>query len=98
MISKIFERCIYVRLLNFITENSIIQNSQYGFRKGMSTQTAILRLTEILYDSINSKSYTIAIFVDFAKAFDTINRDILIRKLYRYGIRGKPLKLLQSYS
>ena len=96
-LSKVFEKCIKSRLLNYICSNNIINPVQYGFQPGISTQDAILHVTEKLYSNLNKKLATIGIFIDFSKCFDTINHCILIRKLERYGIRGLPLQLLISY-
>ena len=52
---------------------------------------------EYLYDTINYREISLNIFVDFRKAFDTVNYSILYRKLELYGIHGLPLKLLKSY-
>ena len=54
-------------------------------------------MIDFIYNSIDSNDHTIAIFIDYQKAFDTINRDILLQKLEKYGIRGTPLNLISSY-
>ena len=71
--------------------------SQFGFLPKKSTSDAILCLTEKLYECLNSNEISISIFVDFRKAFDSINHEILLLKLYRYGIRGPSLKLIEGY-
>ena len=97
--SKIFERCIYARLINHAINNDIFTPSQYGFLKGKSTQDALLHLTENIYDCFNGRdgSFCVNIFVDFHKCFDTIDHAILIRKLELYGITGTLLKLIKNY-
>ena len=96
-VAKIFEKCIYCRLVSFFARHSIITPHQYGFLKSRSTEDAIAKLVDFLYDSLNNKYYALGIFVDFRKAFDTVNHVILLRKLEKYGIRGLALKLLTSY-
>ena len=76
---------------------SILTSSQFGFRPGISTADAISSLSEFLYDSLNNRFSTITVFVDFRRAFDTVNIEILLRKLYSYGIRGISHKLFSSY-
>ena len=95
--SKIFERCIYDRLLNFIDQNSILSPNQFGFQRKKSTEDAILKFSEYSYETLNHKHYSINVFIDFQKAFDTLNHRILLRKLNAYGIRGIPLKLISNY-
>ena len=63
----------------------------------MSTVDAILRLVDFIYDSLNGKSYTLCVFVDISKAFDTVNHEILMHKLFLYGIRGKFFSLIERY-
>ena len=95
--AKVFERCIYNRIFNFITRFKIISPKQYGFIKGLSTESAVLSLVEYLYEVINNKEIAVNVFIDFRKAFDTVNHSILFKKLELYGIRGLPLKLIKSY-
>ena len=98
-LSKIFERCMYTRLMNFAVVNNLFTPNQYGFLKGKSTQDALLHLTENIYDCFNRTdgSFCINIFVDFRKCFDTIDHTILIRKLELYGITGNLLILVKNY-
>ena len=95
--SKIFEKLIYKNLIEFLDKNSTLSNSQYGFRKKHSTLHALINATENVYKSIDNKQFTLGIFVDFSKAFDTVNHSILLKKLSVYGISGNMLKLLENY-
>jgi hypothetical protein len=70
---------------------------QYGFRKKRSTVDAILDLTGNIIDGFNKGMYTIGVFLDMTKAFDSIKHDTLFQKLESYGIRGMALKWLKSY-
>ena len=97
ILSKIFEKCLYSRLINFFTLNSIITPNQFGFLKGKSTEDAVSDLVNFLYSSLNEKKVAISFFIDFRKAFDTVNHVILLRKLECYGIRDTPLLLIKNY-
>lgn len=97
LFNKIFEKSIYNRLSNFVTQCNIIAPQQFGFQKGLSTELAVTNFTEKIYDSLNNKKTTVAIFIDLSKAFDTVNHAILLKKLEVYGIRGVALSLLTSY-
>ena len=95
--SKVLEQLIYNQVYQFLEKNDIIYKYQFGFRKGYSTERAILEITDNLDLAIDNKHITCGQFLDFSKAFDPINHDILLSKLYTYGIRGTPFKWFQSY-
>ena len=85
------------RLVTFICKHRILTNRQFGFQKSKSTTQAVLSVVEQIYSSLNDKKHVLGIGVDLSKAFDTVSHQILIQKLYRYGIRGVPLSWLRSY-
>ena len=87
--SKIFEKLIYSRLISFFQKNSILHDSQYGFRNGMSTTHAVLDVLTSTSDQINNEQYTGLILLDLKKAFDTVCHRKLLHKLEHYGIRGE---------
>lgn len=96
-LSKVIERLINKRLVKFLEDNKLISHAQYGFRSKMSTSDAVHELTNHIVNDIDNKKKTIAIFLDLAKAFDTVSVQILIEKLELMGIRGLQLKLFESY-
>ena len=96
-LSKIVERCIATRLISFLDKHNIISTSQYGFQRNKSTTDALTDLFEKIYDNLDNKQHTLAIYLDFRKAFDTVNHPILIRKLNTIGIRGIALNWFSSY-
>ena len=71
--------------------------SQYGFRKKLSTSMALLSLTEEISRSMDNKNFTVGVFIDLAKAFDTVNHRILLDKLKYYGLRGTTNDWFKSY-
>ena len=95
--SKILESAMYRRLMDYLTKHSILNNHQYGFRKKHSTFMEILELTNKIFDSFQKNKFTIGIFIDLKKAFDTVNHSILLDKLNFYGIRGTPFNWMHSY-
>ena len=96
-LAKIYEKILANRLNKFFTKCKVFSKVQFGFQKGKSTEDALVNLTEYIYESLNSNSHNITVLLDLRKAFDTVNNRILLGKLERYGVRGLPLKLLQSY-
>ena len=86
--SKIIERLMYSRLLNFIDKHKIFNKLQFGFRNNHSTFMALVILVENLVNALDNGKCAVGIFLDFQKAFDTVDHGILLDKLYCYGIRG----------
>ena len=95
--SKIFETIVSNRLTSYLAKHNIINTSQFGFRKHHSTYMPLIEMYEKITLAMDKNEYSIGIFIDLAKAFDTINHDILIRKLAHYGIRGIALNWFISY-
>ena len=95
--SKTYEKLIYSRLNSFISKNNILSESQFGFRENRSTDLAITYVVNKLSQAIDDKNISVGIFLDLSKAFDTVNHEILLRKLEHYGIRGIALDLFKSY-
>ena len=97
LLSKIFERCLFIRLSSFLKKFKIISDDQYGFTKGKSTEDALIAFTDCIYKALDDKLYTISVLVDYSKAFDTVNHSILLAKMEKYGVRGIPLQIFASY-
>ena len=94
---KVLERLVYDQLLSYLEKECLLYNFQFGFRKGYSTEYAILETVEKLKSAVDDQKVTCGIFLDFSKAFDTINHHILLEKLYKHGIRGLPHAWFSSY-
>jgi hypothetical protein len=97
MFSKIFERIFYNRLSNFFKIHKLLYELQFGFREGHSTQLTIITLMDRIISALERGNYTVGIFLDFSKAFDTVNHEILLSKLNKYGIRGVANNWVRSY-
>ena len=95
--SKIFEKVVYNRIIKYIDSKQILTNCQYGFRKKHSTSMAIIDMYDKLSASLDRNEHSVGIFVDLSKAFDTLDRNILLKKLEHYGIRGVALQWFESY-
>lgn len=97
LLSKIIESLIKTRIITFLDNNQILYKNQFGFRPGRSTSDAILHFVDDVSTAFNDKLYTVAVFLDFSKAFDTVNKNIMIQKLDRLGIRDIPNAFFKSY-
>ena len=94
---KIMEKLMHKRLYMFLEEHKILYEKQFGFQKKSSTAHSLIEITEKIRESIDNGKYGCGIFIDLKKAFDTVNHEILLKKLEHYGIRGTPLKWFESY-
>lgn len=95
--SRILERIIRHKVMEFINSNELLSDSQHGFRKGRSTDTLMINFYDYVTERIDSNMIIDAIFFDFAKAFDTIPHDLLINRLYTHGISGSLLKWIKHF-
>ena len=82
---KILERLIHSQVMNYLESNNILSKHQGGFRNNHSTLDTIAKFTDDVYTAINSHELTLAVFIDFRKAFDTINHQILLKQLNKLG-------------
>ena len=96
-ISKLFEKVIYQQLYKYFEDSNLFYESQYGFRKGHSTELASLELVNRLLSEMDKGEVPLAIFIDLSKAFDTLDHDILLYKLKCYGLTGNSINLLKCY-
>ena len=96
-LSKIFEKCIYDQMYAYLENFNLLTPNQFEFRQNCSTSIAVRRLYDNFLESLDKKKITCSVFIDLSKAFDTLDHEILFKKLQTYGFRGLPLQLIQSY-
>ena len=95
--SKLFEKILEKKMSIFTAKKYILTLFQFGFRENNSTELAITTFYDKLLKNLDENKITCSIFPDLKKAFDSVNHEILLQKLYHYGFRGKMFKLLTSY-
>lgn len=97
IISKVLERIVYVQISQYISDNNILPSQQSGFREGHSTVTALLNITDNIIRALDKKLAVIMIALDYSKAFDVIDHDLLVAKLKFYGCNDVVLSFFKSY-
>ena len=97
ILSKILERLMYNRILNYLNNNNLLYEYQFGFREKHSPNLAMIYLVDKISNALQNGEYVLGLYLDFSKAFDTVNHKILLEKLEFYGIRGVALKWLTDY-
>jgi hypothetical protein len=95
--SKIFEKAMCVRIYSYCERYKIFDESQNGFRKKRSTVLAVYKYIQQVVNIINIKQYPVGLLLDMSKAYDKVQYDILLKKMYGVGIRGIALEWFKSY-
>ena len=96
-ISKILEKIFYTRMYNFLTNSNQLYQSQYGFCAKHSCDHAVGELLSDIVKNLELNKPTVCLYLDLSKAFDTLLHTVILKKLERYGIRGKCLQWMESY-
>lgn len=96
-LSKILEKVLNNRLVNFLEKHNLLSGNQFGFRSKRSTFDAIESLVTEITNNIDKQFKCVGVFLDLAKAFDTVSIPLLLCKLESIGIRGTPLELFRDY-
>ena len=89
---KKIEKIVYNLGFDFLSDNEILYNYQFGFRSKHSSQQALITLVDRVIKSLDKSNIVASLFIDLKNAFDTVHHRILLRNLYAYGIRGVLLK------
>ena len=95
-LSKVFEKCFHNRLYSYFNKYDILTPNQFGFKQSSSTSHAVRQLYVEFIHNLDKIKSTYAVFLDLIKVSDTVNHQILLQKLEKYGVRGLPLQLLTS--
>ena len=96
-LSKMFEKLMCARLYSYLKSKNILCTNQFGFRKNSNTSDAIIEFLDYFHSSLGNKQRAIAVYLNFSKAFDTVNHEIFMGKLQHNGIRGVMLSWFKSY-
>ena len=97
VISKVVEKLVFIQLSDYFEKNDLLTECQYGFRRGRSTQHAVTKLVDNVRQNIDQGKHTGVLYMDFSKAFDTVNHACILHKLPFYGITGTELAWITDY-
>ena len=97
LIGKCIEYFVNQQLTIYVEENKLLSSQQYGFRKDHSTTFLMLDLFDKIFKAKDSLKKPALVFLDIKKAFDTVNHDVLLKKLKHYGVDGFVIKWFESY-
>ena len=97
VLSKVFEKIIAAQFCQHIENSCILSPSQFGFRLGRSTESALLRLSKLLFTARQNGRFTSLTTIDFSKAFDCICHSRLLNKLSHYKISHESILFFKSY-
>ena len=96
-IGKLIEKIVHKRLYSFLEKNSLLFKQQYGFRNKLSINHALIDITDRIQEACDNGQYACGIYLDFKKAFDTVNHNILLDKLSHYGVRRIEINWFKTY-
>lgn len=95
-LAKLFTSVLNARLLKWSEQNDIITDAQFGFKPGFGTTDAIFALHSIVAKYLNTRGRLYSCFIDYKKAFDSVDHYKLWRRMIKSGISGKLLQVIQS--
>ena len=95
--SKLLERLVYNRLISHINDNKLLYENQFGFQKGKSTHLAIMMVVDKITEALDQDGSVVGVFLDFSKAFYTVDHSILLIKIDKYGICGDEMQWFKDY-
>lgn len=97
LLSKVFEKIVFSRMMNYLSGFKILNPAQHGFRSGHSTQSAAVDFFESVYECLDRNLFVAGVFFDLASAFDSLSFEFILEKCYNLGFRGVFLEWLRSY-
>lgn len=97
IISKVFEHIMLEQISYFFNTNNIINKNQYGFLSKSNTTSACIGFVDNIQQSLDNKKFTACLSIDLKKAFDSVNHEILLIKLNKYGFSNNAINLISSY-
>ena len=95
--SKVLERCIFAQVIDYLESNRLLHPSHHGFRSGHSTLSALVQMFDTWVEAFEDEEVTAVIMLDMSAAFDTVDHDILLKKMALYGFDEAVISWFRSY-
>ena len=95
--SKIIERAVYNQIVYHLESCGLLDGRQHGFRRDHSTSSAIYTLIQYIYENLDKRNYVCCVYIDYSKAFDTLDHDIFCKKLRNFGLNNTVIEWCRDY-
>ena len=96
-ISKVMEKIAAKQMVDYLKAKMLLDKNQSAYKQNHSTLTALLKITDDIYDALENTEITILVLLDYSKAFDCANHRLILAKLQKCGFHPEALKWLESY-
>ena len=97
VVSKIVEKEVHGKIYSFVVEHNLLHPSQHGFRQKRSTQSALLNVVDQWLENMDNSEITGVVFLDLAKAFDTVKHSLVLDNLQNIRVKNLELEWFRSY-
>lgn len=97
LLGKIMEKYMGDKLRNYLKDYDILTTSQHGFQENRSTETLLSQFTNLIHERLDKQEHVLVTYVDYTKAFDLLDKEVMIRELRKIGVCGKALNWFRNY-
>ena len=96
-LAKLFEKVLASQIFDYFESNKLFYAGQHGFRKGFSCETALHELLSEINNNLDKRLINMLLFIDYRKAFDLVDVNLLLLKLFHYGFNNNAISLISNY-